>query len=117
MASRLRPDELLDAVRDGDSGAGDEQPERGEQRPDVGLPAVPERVREVGRAPGPPVGDHQEDLVTGVCPGMRRFSQKRRRPGHDGSGRLGCCHPNVDAERDQDRRDTIGPAGTFRLLN
>jgi hypothetical protein len=47
----------------------------GEHRSDACLPAVPERVREVEWAPGPPVGNHQEDLVTGVCPGMRRLGQ------------------------------------------
>ena len=53
-----------------------EQPDRGEQRPHVRLPAVAERVRGVGRAAGPPVGDQQEDLVAGVRPRMRRLGQQ-----------------------------------------
>ena len=76
VARRLRINELLDAVRDRHRGAGHEQPDRGEQRPHVGLPPVTERVRGVGRAAGPPVGDQEEDLVAGVRPRMRRLGQQ-----------------------------------------
>ncbi|MDX6335184.1 MAG: hypothetical protein QOG05_2524, partial [Streptosporangiaceae bacterium] len=48
VAARFRRDDFLDAARDGHCGAGHEQPERGEQRPDVGFAAMTERVREVG---------------------------------------------------------------------
>ena len=104
--------ELLDAVHDRHRGPGHEQPERGEQRPHVGFPAVAERVRGVGRAAGPPVGDQQEDLVAGVRPGMRRLGQQRRRPGHHGGGRLRHRDEHVGDERDQHRGEALRLAGT-----
>ena len=60
---RLRVNELVDAVRDRHRGAGHKQPDRGEQRPHVRLPAMAERMRGVRRAAGPPFGDQQEDLL------------------------------------------------------
>ncbi len=114
MAGRLGAEEFLDAVRDRHRRACHEQPERGEQRPDVGFPAVTERVREVGRAAGPPAGDQQEDLVAGVRPRMRRLGQDRRRPGHHGSGRLRRRYQDVGAEGDQHRGDTLRPAAIAR---
>jgi hypothetical protein len=71
MLGRFRVEQFLDTVRDRDRAAGYEQPERGEQRPHVCLPAVAGRVGEVGRALGPAVGDQQEDLVAGVGPRVR----------------------------------------------
>ena len=107
VAGRLRVDELLDAVRDRHRGAGHKQPERGEQRPHVRLPAMAERMRGVRRAAGPPVGDQQEDLVAGISPRMRRLSHQRRRPSHHGSDRLRHRDQHVGAESDQHRRETL----------
>jgi hypothetical protein len=107
VPGRLRPDEFLDAAGNGDRGARHEQPDRSEQRPDVGLPAVTERVGDVRRAAGPPVGNQQEDLVARIGPGMRGLSQQRRRPGERGGGRLRHGDEHVDRERDQDRDQAL----------
>jgi hypothetical protein len=74
---RFGPEELLHAVGHRHRGSRHEQPERREQRPDVGLPPVTEWVRPVGRPPRPPMRDEQEDLVTRVGPGVRGFRQDR----------------------------------------
>ncbi|HEY2264572.1 MAG TPA: hypothetical protein VGI96_18260 [Streptosporangiaceae bacterium] len=84
MPGRLRVKQFLDAVGDRDRAAGDEQPERGEQRPHVRFPAVAGRVGGVGRAAGAPVGDQQEDLVAGVGPRVRGLRHQRCRPGQHG---------------------------------
>ena len=44
----------------------DQQPESGEHRPDVGLPAVPERVGGIGRPAGPPASSAR---CLSFCPG------------------------------------------------
>src|SRR6185503_516528 len=101
----------LDAVRDRYGGAGHEDPERGEQRPHVGFPAVTQRVGGVGRAAGPPVGDQQEDLVARVGPRVRRLSHQRRRSGHQGGGRLRHGDQDVGAESHQHRREALRRVG------
>ncbi len=111
MPGRFRADELGDAVRDRDRAAGHEQPERGEQRPHVRLPAVAGRVGAVGRAPGPPVGDQQEDLVAGVGPGVRGLGHQRRRPGQHGRGRLRHRDQQVGGEGHQHRDEALRRAG------
>ena len=47
----LRVDQLLDPMPDRHRRAGHEQSHRGEQRPDVGLPAVSQRVPRLRRSP------------------------------------------------------------------
>ena len=108
---RLRVDKFLDAVRDRYGTAGHEKPERGEQRPHVRFPAMAERVSAVGRPACPPVGDHQEDLVAGVRPRMRRLGHERRRSGHHGGGRLRHGDQDVGGEGHQHRGDALRCAG------
>jgi hypothetical protein len=115
MLGRARVYEFLDAVGDRDRAAGHEQPERGEQRPHVGLPAMAGRVGAVGRALGPPVGDQQEDLVAGVGPRVRRLGHQRRRPGQHGRGRLRDRDQQVGGEGDQDRGEAFRRDGSAQL--
>ncbi len=61
-------DQLLDAVRDRHSGAGDEQAERREHRPHVRLAAVAQRMRVIRAPLRPAICDEQEHLVAGVAP-------------------------------------------------
>ena len=68
VVSRLGLEQRLDAVGDRHRSTGDEEPERCEQRPDVRLPAVPERMRWVGCAKRPAVGDDEEHHVARVRP-------------------------------------------------
>ena len=106
----------LDAVGDRHRGTGDEQPERREQRPDVGLPAVAERVRvrRAGRRDRR-FGDQQEDLVAGVRPGVGRLGDHRRRAGHHRRQRLRHRDQDVGAEGDQHRRQALGLTRRARL--
>jgi hypothetical protein len=115
MLGRLRVEQFLDAVRDGNRAAGHEQPERGEQRPHVRLPAVAGRVGAVGRALGPPVGDQQEDLVAGVGPRVRGLGHQRRRPGQHGRARLRHRDHQVGGEGHQDRGEALRRDGPAQL--
>jgi hypothetical protein len=94
------------ALEDGESGPGDENAERGQQRPEVPFLAVTERVTLVGGPFAAMHGGQQERLVEGV----------RRRVGRLGQHGTGADH---DARRELDRpdrdvrgaRDEHGPAG------
>ena len=107
VARGLRGDELVDAVRDRHRSTRDEQAERGEQRPDVDLSPVAERMPRVGGPSGLPVRDDQEDLVAGVRPRVRGLGDHRRRSGQRGGERLGDRDQEVRDERDRHRERAL----------
>ena len=120
VGARRTVEQLGDAVPHGNRRPDHEQPHRRQQRPDVGLSSVAERSQRVGRTSASPVGDHQEELVSGVGPGMRGFCGHRSGSGQHGGCRLGNRDRGVDPERDQHGADASGAflhtAGTSRHL-
>ena len=80
------------SLADREPGAGDKDPERREQRPEIPLLAIAERMPGVGRAFAPAQGCQQESLIEGVRRRVRGF-------GEHGAG------ANQDPGRELDRPD------------
>ena len=110
VVGRGRCPQLVHPMGDRHRAPGGEQPKRGEQRPHVRFAPVPERVRLVRWAGRPPVGHHEEELVAGVGPGMRRLGGQRGRSGDHRGDRLGDGHEKVGPERDQHGHRAVGAA-------
>ena len=108
VGARRTVEQLGDAVPHGNRRPDHEQPHRRQQRPDVGLSSVAERSQRVWRKFCSPVGDHQEELVSGVGPGMRGFCGHRSGSGQHGGCRLGNRDHSIDPERDQHGADASG---------
>src|SRR6476620_5675935 len=114
VGGRLRGDELLAAVHDGDHRAGGEESEGRNHRPHVGFPAVAHGVALVPRPGGPPFGEEQEHLVPGVRPGVRGLCRHRGGPGEERGHRFCRGHEEIRRERDDHRQQ--GRAGLLFLL-
>ena len=71
---RLRVEQRADALVDREAGAEHEDADRGEQRPEVALHAVAERVPAVGRLLAALERGQQEDLVDRVGDRVRRLA-------------------------------------------
>ena len=110
VGGRYRPDQFLHTAGDRQDSAGDEQSERREQGPDIGLSPVTQRMRIVRRAARPPVGDEQEHLVPRIRPRVRGFREDGRGPRDRRGDGLRDGHQHVRGERDEDRRDARGRA-------
>ncbi len=87
------------ALEDREARARDEDPERGEQRPEVAFLPIPERVLLVGRALALADRGEQEDLVERVRERVGRLGQHRAGAGEDPGRQLG------------QHDDDVGPAG------
>ena len=74
-AERLGREDRLDPLEDRVAGTQHEDADRRDQRPEVALHAVAERVLPVGRLLAPLQRGHQEDLVEGVGERVRRLGE------------------------------------------
>ncbi len=68
VGRRLRLNDLLDPVHDGNHGAGSEQPESGKHGPDVRFAAITHGMSRIARTLRAAFGQEQEHLVAGVGP-------------------------------------------------
>ena len=102
---RLRVHQRVDALVDREAGAEHEDPDRGEQRPEVALHAVAERVLHVGRLLAARERRQQEELVDGVGDRVGSLGEHRRRPGQEPRDDLGDRDREVRPAGDEDGAD------------
>ena len=103
-----------DALGDRDGPAHDEHPDGGQERPEVAVRAVAERMRGVGRPTARAVGDVEQRLVAGVRDRVQRLREERGRAGQRRRRALGDGDRRVRRERRQDAERalrTVGRAG------
>src|SRR5690606_34322336 len=94
---------------EGEHGAGGEDPDRGEQRPEVALLAVPERVPAVGGLQGAPVRGEQQHFGDRVAHRVRGLGEHRGGAGDQPRGEFEQPHPDVGAQREQDGDRALAP--------
>ena len=101
-AELLGLEHRLDALEDRVAGTQHEDADRGDQRPEVALHPVAERVQRIGRLLAALQRCHQEDLVERVGEGVRRLGQHRRGAGDQPTDELGDRDREVGAAGEQD---------------
>jgi hypothetical protein len=101
-AARLvSPAQREDALEHREAGAGDEDPECRQQRPEVPLLAVPERVPAVAGPVGQAQRGQQQALVECVGQRVSRLGQHGTRAGDQAGGQLQRRNGEVGAAGDQ----------------
>ena len=95
--------QLLDALVEGEQPAHREQHEGDDERPEVALAPVAERVVGVGGLGGPLAAEEQEQLVAGVGEGVDRLGEQPGRAGDQEADELGDGDAEVGEERGEDR--------------
>ena len=113
VLSRLVRAELRDPAHHRDDGPDGEEPEGGEERPDVHVLAVAVRMRPVRAPPAAPLRDQEEDLVARVGPRVRRLRRHRRRRGEQRRDGLRDGDGHVRHQGDHDGEER---AARLRLL-
>ncbi len=91
--------ELLDPLVDREQAAHREQHEGDDERPEVPLAAVAERVRRVGRLGRPLAAEQQERLVAGVGQRVAGLGEQAGRTRDQEAGELGDGDPEVGERR------------------
>jgi hypothetical protein len=102
-AELLRVRESLICLVDREDAATEEQEERDDQRPEVALLAVAERVFRRRRLHAPPDADIEEDLIHGVGDRVRGLGDQRAGAGDVCGDGLGDRDRQIAGERRQDR--------------
>ena len=90
--------ELVERLVEGEEATHGEQHDRHDERIDVTVPAVAERVLLVGLPLGRPAADQQEHLVAGVRDGVDRLGEHRADPGQQERDELRDRDPGVRGE-------------------
>jgi len=99
----LRVLDLVEALVQGEHPAEQEDDDRDEERVQVAVAAVAERVRRTGRAGGLAAADQQQDLVGRVGGGVHALGQHRAGAGEGERDELAGRDPQVGAQGSQDR--------------
>ena len=96
-------DQAVDPLPQREGGARQERPQGGEERPEVGLAPIAERVLVIGCSVAAKLSDQEEQVVGEVGKRMGGLGGHGRRTGDDRGKELRDRHPKASRERNDDR--------------